>query len=148
MNLKFLFMSLVAGSVAAIACNDQNTKSEKNAGTDSTATTIKEDSISYNFQGVNYKGFIVYDASKKDKRPAVLVVHEWWGLNDYSRMRAKQLAELGYIAMAVDMFGDGKTASNPKEAQALVTPFYSDPQMAKDRLDAALNKLKKYPETD
>ena len=141
-------MTIVAGSVAAISCNDQNTKSEKTASTDSTATKIKEDSISYNLKGVNYKGFVVYDASKKDKRPAVLVVHEWWGLNDYSRMRAKQLAELGYIAMAVDMYGDGKTAADPQAAQALSSPFYNDPQMAKERFDAAYNKLKEYPETD
>jgi dienelactone hydrolase len=90
----------------------------------------------------------VYDAAKEGKRPAVLVVHEWWGQNDYVRNRAKQLAELGYIAMAVDMFGGGKTAANPQEAQAMAMPFYQNPQMTRTRLEAALNKLKTYPQAD
>ncbi len=73
---------------------------------------------------------------------------EWWGLNEYSRSRARQLAEMGYIAMAVDMFGDGKTGDDPKSAEELATPFYKDPTLAKTRLDAALNKLKEYTQTD
>jgi dienelactone hydrolase len=113
-----------------------------------TAPMIKEENITYTIEGKTYKGFVAYDESKKGKRPAVLVVHEWWGLNDYAKSRAKQLAALGYIAMAVDMYGDGKTAANPKEAQELATPFYMDPKLAKTRLDAALNKVKEYEQTD
>jgi hypothetical protein len=72
----------------------------------STAATvnIKEDSVSYNLNGKNYIGFITYDANKEGKRPGILVVHEWWGLTNYTRNRAKQLAELGYIAMAVEIY--------------------------------------------
>jgi len=73
------------------------------------------------------KGFVAYDDNIKGKRPVVLVVHEWWGLNDYAKMRARKLAELGYLAMAVDMFGNGKIASDPKEARELTTQFYNDP---------------------
>ncbi|MEI6747552.1 MAG: dienelactone hydrolase family protein [Bacteroidales bacterium] len=109
---------------------------------------IKEENITYTLDGTTYKGFVAYDESKPGKRPAVLVVHEWWGLNDYAKSRAKQLAALGYIAMAVDMYGDGKTAVNPKEAQQLATPFYMDPQLAKNRLDAALSKLGEYKQVD
>ena len=58
------------------------------------------------------------------------------------------LANLGYIAMAVDMFGDGKTAANPQEAQALTKPFYQDPQLDKSRMDAAIDRLKEFPQTD
>jgi dienelactone hydrolase len=63
-------------------------------------------------------------------------------------MRARKLAELGYIAMAVDIFGDGKIAVNPQEAQDLTKPFYQNPGLAKTRLDAAIKKIKEYPETD
>ena len=86
--------------------------------------------------------------NKEGKRPAILVVPEWWGLNDYTRSRAKQLAELGYIAMAVDMYGDGKIGNDPKEAQALATPYYKDPTLTKKVLDAAINKLKTFAQAD
>ncbi len=109
---------------------------------------LKEETVTYNAGGVTFRGFIVYDESKTGKRPAVLVVHEWWGLNDYAKNRARQLAAIGYIAMAVDMYGEGKTASNPQEAQEMATPFYKDPAMAKARLDAALEKTKEYKQTD
>jgi len=59
---------------------------------------IKEETVSYSVNGVTYKGFIAYDDNIKGKRPAILIVPEWWGLNDYPRMRARKLAELGYIA--------------------------------------------------
>jgi dienelactone hydrolase len=90
----------------------------------------------------------VYDESKPGKLPVLLVVHEWWGLNEYARNRARQLAELGYFAMAVDMYGGGKTASNPQQAQEMATPFYKNPQLSKKRLDAALNKVKEFKQTD
>ncbi|MEO5781732.1 MAG: dienelactone hydrolase family protein [Ginsengibacter sp.] len=149
MKFKFIIMSIIAGSAVAVSCNDQN--SSQSASTkDSSATTvtIKEDSVSYTLDGKNYKGYVAYDSNNKDKRPGVLVVHEWWGLNDYSRGRAKQLAEMGYIAMAVDMFGDGKQGNDPKAAQELATPFYNDPTLSKKRLDAALNKLKEFAQLD
>jgi dienelactone hydrolase len=111
-------------------------------------TNIKEEAVTYTADGVTYKGFIAYDANIKGKRPAILVVHEWWGLNDYLKMRARKLAELGYIAMATDVFGNGKIATNPTEAQEITTPFYKDPTLVKIRLDAALKKIKEYPQTD
>jgi dienelactone hydrolase len=114
----------------------------------SLAPNIKEEFVSYSSGGVTYKGFIAYDNNIKGKRPAILVVPEWWGLNDYPRMRARKLAELGYIAMAADVFGDGKIAANPTEAQEFTTPFYKDPTLVISLLDAALGKLKEYPQTD
>ncbi|MEI8086763.1 MAG: dienelactone hydrolase family protein [Paludibacter sp.] len=109
---------------------------------------IKEENITYSVGSTVMKGYIAYNENLKGKRPAVLIVHEWWGLNDYPKTRAKQLAELGYIAMAVDMYGDGKIATNPKEAQALASTFYSNPQLSKSRLDAALAEIKKHKQTD
>ncbi|MEJ7672869.1 MAG: dienelactone hydrolase family protein [Chitinophagaceae bacterium] len=148
MNFKLLIISIITGSLAAASCNNQNSDTKINREKDSSIVVIKEDSVSYSLDGKTFKGFIVYDSGKQDKRPGVLVVHEWWGLNEYSRSRARQLAEMGYIAMAVDMFGDGKTGDDPKSAEELATPFYKDPTLAKTRLDAALNKLKEYTQTD
>jgi len=109
---------------------------------------IKEEVVTYTAGGVTFKGFLAYDANITGKRPAILIVPEWWGLNDYPKMRARKLAELGYIAMAADVFGDGKIAVNPTEAQELTNPFYKDPALANTRLDAALNKIKEYKQTD
>jgi dienelactone hydrolase len=140
MKTKSIFYSLIVILLAILTFSF--TKFEKSA------PSIKEEKVSYTSGGVNFNGYVVYDQNVKGKRPAILVVHEWWGLNDYAKMRARQLAELGYIAMAVDMYGDGKTAANPKEAQELATPFYKDPQLGKTRLDAALVKLKGFPQAD
>lgn len=112
------------------------------------APKIKEENVTYTADGVTLKGFVAYDENIKGKRPAVLVVPEWWGLNDYTKSRAKQLASLGYIAMAADMFGNGKIAANPTEAQELSTPFYQNPNLGEERLNAALNKIKGYSQTD
>ena len=112
------------------------------------ATNIKEEIVTYKCGDVTLKGFVAYDANFQGKRPVVLVVHEWWGLNDYAKMRARKLAELGYFAMAVDMFGDGKIASNPKEAQEFTALFYKDPAQAKTRMDAAMKKVKDFPQAD
>jgi dienelactone hydrolase len=148
MKIKLIIMSILAGSVAAVSCNNENSNTQNSNSKDSATVAIKEDSVSYTIDGKTFKGYVTYDSAKKDERPGVLVVHEWWGLTDYPRSRAKQLAELGYIAMAVDMYGDGKIADDPKTAQELATPFYKDPQLAKTRLDAAMNKLKTYQQTD
>jgi dienelactone hydrolase len=111
-------------------------------------STIKEEDITYKAGDVTLKGFVAYDSDIKGKRPAILVVPEWWGLNNYIKSRARQLAAMGYIAMAVDMYGDGKVAANPKEAQDLATPFYQNPAMGKTRLDAAISRIKDYAQTD
>ena len=149
MNFRLLCMSLLTSLILIISCNNNTNNTQTNTMKDSTlSVTIKEDSVSYTLEGKSYKGYVTYDASTKDKRPAVLVVPEWWGLTDYPRNRAKQLAELGYIAMAIDMYGEGKTAADPTTAQELATPFYKDPSLAKTRLEAALQKLKEYQQVD
>lgn len=150
MNLKVILMSIITGCLAAASCNDGTGNTSTDSQKDSTAAVvaIQEDSVSYTLGGIVYKGFVVYDSNNKDKRPGVLVVHEWWGLNTYARNRARQLAELGYIAMAVDMYGDNKTGDDPKKAEELATPFYKDPTLAKTRLEAGLDKLKSYSQLD
>jgi dienelactone hydrolase len=110
---------------------------------------IKEMTVNYQRTGnIILRGFIAYDDNIKVKRPAILVVHEWWGLNDYAKMRVRQLAAMGYFAMAVDLFGNGKIAANPKEAQELTGPFYKDPKIIKTQMDFALQKVRQYPQVD
>lgn len=109
---------------------------------------LKEENVSYKLDSSTFNNFVVYDENIEGKRPAVFVIHEWWGLNDYIKMRARELAKLGYIVMAVDMYGDGKMGNDPKQAQALATPFYTNPQIAKPIFDAAVEKLKSYSQTD
>ncbi|MES2431035.1 MAG: dienelactone hydrolase family protein [Bacteroidota bacterium] len=109
---------------------------------------IKLEKVTYTSGSTNLIGYVAYDSLKKGKRPAVVVVPEWWGNNDYAKTRAKMLAELGYIAIAADMYGDGKVATDPTKAQEYATPFYQDPQLGKDRIEAAVDKLKEYTQTD
>jgi dienelactone hydrolase len=137
----------LAMAIASQSCNNSGTTNNEKEDA-SKDTVLKEEEVTYNSGSITMKGYVVYNENIKEKRPAVLVVHEWWGLNDYTKSRARQLAKLGYVAMAVDMYGDGKTAADPQTAQALATPFYSDPQLAKKRLDAAEQKIKQLQQTD
>lgn len=136
-------ISFFITAIILISCNSNESKTD-----DSKAPRLKEENISYKIDSLTMDGYIVYDENITGKRPAVLVVHEWWGLNDYPKRRARELAELGYIAMAVDMYGNGHRADNPADANALSAPFYEDPAMAKTRFDAALNKFREYAEVD
>ena len=77
---------------------------------------VKGEEVSYASDSTNLKGYIAFDENATEKRPGVLIVHEWWGHNDYVRERANMLAELGYTAIAVDMYGDGKLAEHPDDA--------------------------------
>ena len=143
----------VAAMAFFSACNNDQSSSTSTTSDSTmkeTASTLnlKEENVTYTDKGVTMNGYVVYDANKEGKRPAIIVVHEWWGLNDYPKMRARKLAELGYIAMAIDLYGDGKTADNPGDAGKMASQFYQNPKMAKSRFDAALNKLKTYSQAD
>lgn len=82
------------------------------------------------------------------RRPAVLVVHEWRGINDYTRRRAEQLADMGYFGFAVDLYGKGVTAKNSEEAGQLMTPFVQDRQYCRARITAAYDLAKTFPQVD
>jgi dienelactone hydrolase len=98
--------------------------------------------VQYSAGGTVLKGYLAYNKNIKGKRPAVLVVHEWWGLNDYARKRANMLAELGYVALAVDMYGEGKQAMHPDDAGKFSSELMKDFDVAKARFMAALGFLK------
>lgn len=148
--MKFALPLLsLSSALFMLSCNNSQTES-KGTGKDTTAAAsrIKTENVSYGSAGKTMDGFVAYNDSVEGKRPAVLIVHEWWGLNDYVKGRARQLADLGYVAMAADMYGNGDTASDPQGAMKLAGPFYQNPQLTKSGVDAALAKLKTLPQVD
>ncbi len=98
--------------------------------------------------GTKLIGYYAYDDAIKGPRPGVVVVHEWWGLNDYAKRRARDLAGLGYSALAIDMFGDGKNTEHAKDAMAFMQAALKDSAAASARFQAGLDLLKKQPQTD
>jgi dienelactone hydrolase len=141
------FLKLFFAATVFIACNNQS-KEEKSTPEAGTAPKWKEENITYTGDSTSMNGYVVYDENNTAKRPAVLVVHEWWGMNDYTKRRARELAALGYIAMAIDVYGEGKTADNPDSASKFAMPFYYDPAKTKRRIDAAIAKIKTYSQAD
>jgi len=109
---------------------------------------VKGEEVSYKSGETTMKGYLVTDDAFTGKRPGVLVVHEWWGHNAYARKRADMLAKLGYTALAVDMYGDGKTADHPKDAGAFSAAVKNNLPEARARFEAALELLKKQPTVD
>src|SRR3989440_6858015 len=90
------------------------------------AARIQTKEVEYREGGTVLKGFIAWDDAVAGKRPGVLVVHEWWGLNDHARNQARRLAEAGYVGFALDMYGAGKVTTHPQEAQAFATEATKD----------------------
>ncbi|MHC8313363.1 dienelactone hydrolase family protein [Pseudomonas sp. GT1P32] len=110
---------------------------------------IKAQEIPYQSpDGTKLIGYYAYDDAVKGPRPGVVVVHEWWGLNDYAKRRARDLAGLGYSALAIDMYGDGKNTEHPKDAMAFMQAAIKDSDAASARFQAGLDLLKKQPQTD
>lgn len=93
-------------------------------------------------------GYLAYDDSIKAPAPGVLIVHEWWGHNDYVRSRAEQIARLGYVAFALDMYGTGVKGETPDEASKLSEPFYNDRDLMRRRAMAGLDVLRSQPNVD
>jgi dienelactone hydrolase len=109
---------------------------------------VQTKKVTYKHGDVECHGFLAWDDSKQGPRPGVLVVHEWWGLNDYARSRAEQLAKLGYIALAADMYGDGKTTEHPQEAGQMANKVRANVDDWRKRATAALDVLKSQPQCD
>jgi dienelactone hydrolase len=114
----------------------------------SALAAVQGKEVSYTSGGTTMKGWLAYDDAAKGKRPAVLVVHEWWGHNDYARKRAEMLAGLGYVALAVDMYGDGKQANHPDDAGKFAGEVAKNKPLAKARFEAAMKLLRKQRNVD
>ncbi len=149
-NMKTVAGSLLLSCLFA-ACNNSGSKQDNAAApatTDSATVTLKEETITIHTDGANLSALVVYDDAIKGKRPAVLVIPEWWGLTDYPKMRARQLARLGYVGMALDLYGDGKVAETPDSATAWSGPFYKNPEKGKIRIDSAIARVRNYEVVD
>jgi dienelactone hydrolase len=109
---------------------------------------MKTEVVEYRDGGVALEGYLAYDDSFQGKRPGVLVVHEWYGHTPYVRMRAEQLARLGYVAFASDMYGKGVLAKDSKEAAALAGIYLGDRKLMRARAAAGLDVLRKRKEVD
>ena len=88
---------------------------------------VKEEPVTYKAGDTVMKGFVVYDDAVKGKRPGIVLVHEWWGITDHIRNEARRLAAQGYTAFVADMYGDAKTADNPKDASGLMKSLMGNP---------------------
>ncbi len=129
--LKHIAGALVAASLSAAA-----------------QAAVKEEPVTYKDGDTTMKGFVVYDDAKKGKRPGVVVVHEWWGITKHVRGEARRLARQGYTAFVADMYGDAKTADNPKDAGALSGAVRKNPALMQSRFNAAKDRLAKHATVD
>jgi dienelactone hydrolase len=109
---------------------------------------IATQELSYEAGDTQLKGFLAFPASATDKRPGILVGHEWWGLNEHARTVARKLAELGYVALALDMYGDGKNSEHPADAKTWMMAVMADPNTAAKRFEAAKAALAADPHVD
>ncbi len=141
LSTSILFIALVIG----FSCKEKKTTETtpeplpvKVAGTE----------VSYATDSTNLKGYIAYDENNTEKRPGILIVHEWWGHNDYVRERADMLADLGYTALAVDMYGDGKQADHPDDAGKFAMSVFNNLPEATARFNAAMELLKQHESVD
>lgn len=110
--------------------------------------TITCNEITYQDQHVTLKGFIAIPESTGSNMPAVMVAHDWTGRNEFACEKARELAKLGYIGFALDMYGDGKLGNTNEEKMALMQPFMQDRRQLQQRILAALNAVKAIPQVD
>jgi dienelactone hydrolase len=109
---------------------------------------VKTKEVSYDYNGTTFKGLLAWDDAVEGKRPGVVVFHEWWGLDDYARKRAEQLAGMGYVAFAADMYGNGKVVDHPKDAGAMAGEVRKNADAWRGRARAALKVLTDFEKTD
>ena len=142
---KFKIALLSLSLLLAFSCQ-QEKKTDDISNLQSVKTTSGEmttEEVSYDIDGKTFKSFVAYTGD--EVKPVVMVLPEWWGVTDYVKNRAKQLAELGYFAMVVDYYGGGRTVDDPEEAAKLAEPFYKIPINAKLMFDKAKAQLLKFP---
>ncbi|WP_372945498.1 dienelactone hydrolase family protein [Muriicola sp.] len=144
---KFTSITGILFAILVLACksgNKENAADEKMPQ----ESTLTGEEVTYSTDSTSMKGYLVHDKAFSGKRPGILVVHEWWGHNEYTRERARMLAELGYTALAVDMYGDGKQALHPDDAGKFSGMVMRNIGAATARFDAALELLKSQSTVD
>ncbi|MBD3167407.1 dienelactone hydrolase family protein [bacterium] len=113
-----------------------------------TPPLIKTETLVYNYNDQTYEGFLAYDENNELPRPGVVIFHQWTGLTDYEKRRARELAELGYVAFAADLYGQGVRPEGPEEAGKQAGKFYADREMFRERVNLGLSQLRKQPFVD
>ncbi len=111
-------------------------------------TTVSSEDVQYAVSGQTLAGQLAWNSERTTPGPGVLVCHEWWGQNDYARRRARNFAEAGYTALAVDLYGEGKCAATPDEAGALMQAALADPNTLRQRFEAAQTLLSDHAAVD
>jgi dienelactone hydrolase len=103
---------------------------------------VQTRAVEYEYEGMKMTGHLYWDDAVSGSRPGVLVVHEWWGLNDYAKKRARMLAELGYVAFAVDMYGEGRVTTSPDQAREWMQEVTADVEGWRERAALGLGQLR------
>ncbi|TNG03460.1 MAG: dienelactone hydrolase family protein [Gammaproteobacteria bacterium] len=109
---------------------------------------VVEKTVDFEHNGTKYKGYIYHDDAVSGKRPGVMVVHQWWGLTDYAKGRAKQLAEMGYVSFAMDMYGENKLTTHPEQAKEWMTQTTSNADAWRALANKGLDLLKANDKVD
>ena len=138
---------LASISVFAFSCTAEQPKAPTPVPAEP-VPAVQGEEIAYELEGVSLAGYLAYDANQEGPRPGVIVVHQWWGHSEYVRMRADMLAEMGYTAFALDMYGDGKYADHPEDAQKFVMEIVNNMDLAVARFEEAKRILEEHPTTD
>lgn len=150
--MKYLSILLLFFAVTACSTEEQPREAVEEEVTEVVETdaesTVRTEVVNYSAEGTEMVGYVAYDASIEDKRPGIIVVHEWWGHNDYVRDRAEMLAGLGYTAFAIDMYGEGKNTDHPDNANSFMMEVLENMDTGEARFLAALEMLKQHPTVD
>lgn len=109
---------------------------------------MRTEKISYQYGQTSFEGFLAYDSSNTEKKPAILIAHAWAGRDEFFCEKAKMLAKLGYAAFAMDVYGEARIGHSIEENTQLMTPLMEDRQELRHRLEAAYSLVKKLPMVD
>src|SRR5690554_7472159 len=109
---------------------------------------LRTETVEYTLDGQVFSGYLAWDDEAESKRPGILLVHEWWGHNDFVREQAEQLAAAGYTAFALDMYGEGKLAEHPDTAQEFMKEATRDLDQVKARFMKAKELLQNHESVD
>ena len=131
-----LLPSLLIAPIVALVCST------------AVQAEVRTRTVEYKEGSTVLEGYLAYDDDFKGKRPGVMVVHEWTGLGDYVKQRAQQLAKLGYVAFAADIYGKGIRPKNPEEAAAQAKIYRENRQLMRSRANAGLQELRRFNLTD
>lgn len=148
MRFKPTYLILIlAILVSACSASKPQDKAKASVG-QQPAVSVPQGEVTYSSGPINMKGYFATQAKADEKVPGVLVIHEWWGHNAYARERADMLADLGYVALAIDMYGDGKTADHPEDAGKFSSMVFQNLDQSRKKFEAALKTLQEHPNVD